>query len=103
MRKVFCEVDAIVGGPWLFAKRHNLPIARAVELKEALAEAMPYHAVADDHYRLTSLANHKEPLRTTGVRTHPDPLGKQIRYRLFPLPQVQLLSACPPMGSARIV
>ena len=67
MLEVFGEVDAIVGGPRLLAKGDDLEVAVGVELDKALAEAMADHAVADDHHRLLSLANH-EGLRS--MRAH---------------------------------
>src|SRR5262249_53566503 len=56
--EVFRQVDAVVGRAGLFAEGDDLVSAIGVQLDEALAEAVPDHAVANDHYRLLALANH---------------------------------------------
>ena len=65
MLEVFGEIDAIVSGPRFLAERHDLELVLLIELDEALAEAMPHHAVADDHHRLRSFTDHAQSLHPT--------------------------------------
>jgi hypothetical protein len=58
--EVLGEVHAVVGGPRFFAEGHNVAGAVAVELDEALAEAVPHHAVADHDHGFAGLRGHRE-------------------------------------------
>lgn len=59
MLEILGEIDAIVSGARLLGEGDDAVLSGGIELDEALAEAMPDHAVADDHYRLRSFADHE--------------------------------------------
>ena len=94
MLEVFRQVDAIVGRPRLLAERDDLAVALGVELDEPLAEAMPDHAVADDHDGLRSLANHDEPLPTIAVARNRTARRTQIRYRVLATTMAGVVRYC---------